>query len=224
MLTFNFPDPFPYVPLDGILPISARAESWLARAAIAHELSEGEPAQLYGAVQILCGLDYHHDQFVGHLEQLAPFLNRRKAFLDELKRIPSTGTVSPPLPTDKEREHLDAFRHEAVAYLGRLGQFYYFAKNKSLDNILPRTKDLLVFRHKVTAHRSIDRPRGEPLKLREMHAMAFDFYVWNADLFPVFQINDREQHVSFHMRDDHPLIMGEAMSLLQRLHPVSLTA
>lgn len=222
MLTFNFIDPFPHIPLDDILPVSTRAESWLARASKANQFSEGEPAQILGAVQTLCGLDYHHDQFIHYLGRLATYLKRKKAFMDGLKDIPSGSKVSPPFPTSTERAHLTAFRHEAIAYLNRLGQFYYFAKSKKLDHILVRSNELLVFRHKHTAHRSIDQPKGEPLTLREMHAMAFDFHVWNADSFPVFQINDGEQHIFFHMKNDHPLIMEEVFRLLQTLYPVAL--
>jgi hypothetical protein len=57
--------------------------------------------------------------------------------------------------------------HEIVAYLNRLGQFYYFAKSDFVCGILKSTPDMveikkiLPLRMKNTAHRSYDDPRRE---------------------------------------------------------------
>ncbi len=156
---------------------------------------------------MLSGLDYHHRQFMIHIEQLAPYYARSSAFAEYIRELPSGSVVSPPIPTDVERGHLDALHHEAVAYLNRLGQFVYFAEAVQLESMLPRAKELLIFRHKHTSHRSIDKPRNESIELREMHAMAFNFYQYDNGSFPIFQIHDQEHHIEFHMRDDHAVLM-----------------
>jgi hypothetical protein len=217
---FNFTDAFPSLPLGDIFPISARAQSWLARASKRDDFLDDLSTQIAGAVYMLSGLDYHHRQFMGHVDQLAPYYTRKNAFLEHIRGLPSGSTVSPPVTTEIEKDHLDAIHHEAVAYLSRLGQFVSFAKAMKLEAMLPRAKELLSFRNKHTAHRSIDAPRGEPLELREMHAMSFNFYQLNTGSFPVFQIYDQGHYITFHMRDDHTAIMGEAMALLQLLYAV----
>ena len=69
-------------------------------------------------------------------------------------------------------------RHEAVAYLNRLGQFCHFVDsafvkgiNSDLANGIPAIRALMVFRNKHTAHRSIDDPRKEDTdELKFSHA------------------------------------------------------
>ncbi len=48
--------------------------------------------------------------------------------------------------------------HEAIAYLHRLGQFYYFARSLKLLQGCPKIKELYLFRRKNIGHRSIDDP------------------------------------------------------------------
>ena len=130
------------------------------------------------------------------------------------------------MATEAEQEHFDALNHEAVAYINRLGQFFYFAKAMKLQAQLSRTNELICFRHKYTAHRSIDNPRDETLELKEMQAMTFGFYHLSTGSFPVFQMYDQSkgQHVNFHMCNDHPMIMEEAMHLFQTIHAVASSA
>jgi len=222
MMEFNFQDAFPSLPLGDIYPLSARAQSWLARASKRSDFLDKPSTQIAGAVYMLCGLDYHHRQFVIHIEQLAPYYTRKKAFLEHIRELPSGSAVSPQniFPTEIERDHLDALHHEAVAYINRLGQFVSFAKAMKLEAMCTRAKELISFRNKHTAHRSIDDPRDEPFELQEMHAMAFNFYQLNNGAFPIFQIYDQGHHINFHMRDDHAVLMDEAMALLQSLYAV----
>ena len=64
--------------------------------------------------------------------------------------------------------NLFGMQTELVAYLNRLGQFYYFTKstfvtniNKTALSLIPRIDELKIFRMKNTAHRSLDAPRDE---------------------------------------------------------------
>ena len=224
MIEFNFQDAYPLLPLGDIYPLSARAMSWLARASKRGGFLGKPHTQIAGGVFMLSGLDYHHRQFMINIEHLAPYYARKNAFLEHVRELPSGSTVSPPFPTEIERNHLDALHHEAVAYLNRLGQFVYFAKAMELEAMCPRAKELLSFRNKHTAHRSINYPRNEPFELQEMHAMAFNFGQLNNGSFPIFQIYDQGHHINFHMREDHTVLMDEAMALLQSLHAIPVDA
>jgi len=136
---FNVADPRPGVALDDIQPASERAFALLIRNRTKPLLKEGF-VNIVGAIEMLSGLEYHHDNIVRLSERLASGTS-----LDE---------------TD--------LNHEAVAYLNRLGQFHYFAKSalasKGLPHataIIPTVEKYMLFRMKHAAHRSIDRPQGE---------------------------------------------------------------
>lgn len=220
MIEFNFQDSFPLLPLNEIYPISVRAQSWLSRASKISNFSGKPQTQILGGVLFLSGLDYHHDQFLSYFERLEPYYLRKIEFMAQMRQT-GNSTLSP-LPSHTEKFHLDAMHHEAVAYINRLGQFMYFAKAMNLDAICLKGKELLSFRNKHTAHRSIDDPRGESLDIKEMQAMAFNFYQLNdGSSFPIFQIQQSGQTINFHMRDDHVVVMKEAMALLEALIPVS---
>ena len=76
------------------------------------------------------------------------------------------------------------------------------------------------FRNKHTAHRSIDEPQRETVHERMWQAMSFGFYHLSINSFPVFQISNKKQIIELHMRDDHPIIMQQALSVLQAIHSV----
>jgi hypothetical protein len=71
--------------------------------------------------------------------------------------------------------------HETVAYLNRLGQFYYFASSQFVSGTVPQWQDMIPtiikfkrFRDKHSAHRSLDAPKPEDGFLdQEVHAWAF---------------------------------------------------
>lgn len=215
-MKFYIVDAFPNLPLSEIRPLSAQAQSWLARASRIPGFPEARSVQIAGAVKILSGLDYHHHQFMMHFGQLAPHYERLAAF-----KVHSAGdNVSPPMITQVEREHLDALDHEASAYLNRLGQFYYFARSMKLLSLITHAVKLVQsFRHQHTAHRSIDMSeKSLAMELKEMQAMTSGFYHLNNGSFPIFQIYDtQEGWVMFHMQNDHPIIMDEAMRLFERI-------
>ena len=214
-MRFAFADQSRRERLADIAPLSLRAHSWLARSVRAGGIADRDVVQIAGAVAILSGLDYHHDQFIVHVARLTPY------FVRQVRRL------SPPVPTLAQYRHptkaqwvrLGALDHEAVAYLNRVGQFLYFAKAVHLEHLTPRMAELLSFRHKYTAHRSIDMPKGESVAMREGHAMTFGFYrQLTKDLFPMYQLQDRGEHIQFHMRNDHPIAMTEGFKVFQAIH------
>ena len=127
-------DPSPNDPLETICPLSSRALALLARN-VTKPILQKDFVQVAGAVTILKGLDYHRDRFVEITRQLA------------------TGAL----------ESYDTALHEAVAYVNRAGQFYYFACSDLVARTgnrppIPNLETLIPFRNKYTAHRSVDKP------------------------------------------------------------------
>ena len=137
----NFKDPNEGIPLNEILPLSERAVSHIARSRHLPILKNSF-VNIFGAVEMMQGLTYHHAHF--------------------MSLVKSCHTTAPTIQTS------EAFRHEVVAYLNRLGQFWSFSKSDlikkccaSPEVALPTFNKLIVFRHKHTAHRSIDQPKTE---------------------------------------------------------------
>jgi len=111
---------------------------------------------IQGAVEMMKGLDYHHDKFLNIISRLA------KVDLND------------------EAHGLKAdLLHEVVAYLNRLGQFHYFTIScfvkthcPTAESLTPTIEHFLVFRHKHSAHRSIDKPQKETVPVQETQAMS----------------------------------------------------
>ncbi len=149
----NFVDPCVGIPLDDIHPLSLRATSHVARSRNLPILKHAF-VNIFGAIEMMDGLGYHHSRFMNLVE--------------------CCRTVVPTQQTAGE------LRHEAVAYLNRLGQFWSFSKSDIVkkhcpnsDDVLPTFSKLIVFRNKHTAHRSIDDPRnGDTEGLQKMNAIS----------------------------------------------------
>lgn len=165
---------------------------------------------IMGSLQFLEGLEYHYNNFVTHLQNLAA-----KEYL-----------------TDDSM--LD---HEAVAYLNRLGQVYYFAQSLKLFKYCPKIKELYLFRRKNTGHRSIDCPMEEDEKNEQiwqsgcLRRKAFsgkfddnftveDFQEYKKEFLSPkryihkkvlvsYQILSGKKHADFIPQNDHPIIMEE---------------
>lgn len=94
---------------------------------------------IFGAIDMLGALQYHYQQFLRVIRQK------------------SNGEI----PFDAPDE-----RYEAVAYIGRLGQFFYFATSPfartllgvNPERLIPAVVRLVPLRHKYAAHRARDKP------------------------------------------------------------------
>jgi hypothetical protein len=135
---------------EAIVPLSARAWSLLVRNRTKPLLKVGF-VNVTGAIEMLEGLEYHYDNIIRLANALA------------------TG----------ERVSETNVNHEAIAYINRLGQFYYFAQSEfvrtaisDFKTLIPTISKFIVFRHKNTAHRSIDTPKNESYDLKLAHARA----------------------------------------------------
>jgi hypothetical protein len=101
-------------------------------------IAQGAP-DIFGAFEMMCALHYH-------------FLN--------FERIVSKKCTQE-LPSDAPDE-----RYEAVAYVSRIGQLYYFLQSEFIKRAagedfpgLTWIDHLVPFRHKYSAHRDRDKPK-----------------------------------------------------------------
>ncbi len=222
---WNLEDPCPDKPLSEISPLSLRAWSGLTRSKDNPVFEKGF-LNLLGAVDMMMGMDYHHDNFCGIINSLAhlPF------------------HITP-------KKEMRFLLHETVAYLGRLGQFYHFASSDFVislvptwDKIIPTIIKYKRFRDKHSAHRSIDKPRKEdsPHHL-QLHALSFsslgcylfspkpgilpesngysDFAKRWSEKYLCFQLaGDKDNEtLNLSIEREHPVFMGEAYELISRL-------
>jgi hypothetical protein len=226
-------DECPGIALDSIYPVSKRAVCLIARNKI-HPLLKSDFFRFQGAIEMMQGLDYHHDRFMTTVNQLA------EIGLD-----------------DAVNGLQIVLLHEATAYLNRLGQFYYFLDSKFVQQICPTTKSLapdivsfVFFRNKSTAHRSIDKPdkwRPESPHIQSTQAMSmssiggrlfepkpgqthdlssvksaadaekFEREKWSK-CFRVFQLIGHPQgFINFSPERNHPAIMEQAYSILVQI-------
>ena len=221
-MSYHYEDPCPGVPLNDIEPIITRARSWLAR--VANELPHSENIQLGGALFMLSGMEYHYTAVQEHLAQLASNIALSAAWAVRWKQSLDRNEVFNEhhfKPTAIEQEHLIQIAHDAVAYVNRLGQFYSFAKAKDKHRFLVRTSELMIFRHKHTAHRSIDAPRADDTyesKWSQAASMG-GFYTTLLGGTPIFQMPDSQGNwQTFNILKDHPVLLAECMATLDAIH------
>lgn len=208
--SWNTADPHEGIPLEFIEPLSARAQSLLVRSK--SPLLHKHFMQIGGVVSMLSGLTYHHDNFVAYQRKL-----ERKFHNDYA-----------PL------------KHEAVAWVNRVGQLYYFAKSNLVQSMLgvvaiPAIESVMPFRNKHVAHRSFDVPRKEDNSyLQVMHAMSLSDIggmMWTprpgtppADItlgppvdthYASFQIQGGDSAVyDLAIEREHPLVLREGYEIL----------
>ncbi len=217
-------DPCPGAGLETIFPIAARARSFVARKKT-HPILAGNFWRIWGVVDMLERLEYHHGNFTFHIEHLSEIetLTNRSPFGDEPRR---------------------ALRHEFIAYLNCVGQLYYFAESAFVEQRVPNVRDLVPtifkftpFRHKHGAHRSIDAPHKEDddytqqlqaWQLSSFGGLPFEGKkerttldrnpLWN-DYYIGLQmlIEKPDKFENFYLEREHPAISWEVFTLLERL-------
>ena len=223
---FSGTNPEPGTRLEAISPLSQRAYALMMRNRTKPALQEGF-IHIIGAIEMLAGLEYHHDNLV----RLSGLLAAGKV-LDET-----------------------CLYHEAVAYVNRLGQFHYFAKSALVAKTvteplskIPIIQKFLPFRMKHAAHRSLDNPKKETENTQILQAMSLSRSVGRmmtlkpgaADILPpqgatvdaaglarfrqmqwqncylTFQLfdQDAEAHLNLILEKEHPMISTEAYDLI----------
>jgi hypothetical protein len=138
-------DPANDIPLNQVMPISLRIWTLFARNREKQILHTGF-LNLNGTIDMTSGLEYHYANFMDTVSRLSEL----------------------PFVSDETNRSENSLRHEIIAYLNRMGQFYHFAKSSFVTRRIPNALDFIptiskfkVFRDQHSAHRSIDYPHKE---------------------------------------------------------------
>jgi hypothetical protein len=225
---WNVRDPCPGVDLALISPVSLRALALFARS-LARQAVQGEFIRLYGVVDMLGALDYHYGNLTAIRTGLDKHVQAASADLKPGGHVTLDPQLTADLCNDSDFRLFTNAKYEATAYLGRLGQVGYFAKSSFVTSrigciatlVLDR---LVVFRHKFSAHRSIDKPSGESPELQTLQAMSLSnsggvllHPLSNGRKAVGFQIRTRAGGQTFVPEEDHPRVMDEAYSVFSRV-------
>lgn len=190
-------DKYPEIPLHNIEWVSDRAYSLWSRN-LKNILNKDGAVNVMGALDILEALDYHYKNFI---------------------RL-------------KDTENEISQKHEVVAYLNRIGQLHYFIKSKFTEEhvhnpleLMPKVKELIVFRMKNTAHRSIDHPKDEPEDYKNRQAIAlFGFTSYfKIDknriqyILPTHTESGETKWNYFTPEIDHKIVMNESYQFMELL-------
>lgn len=148
---WNVLDPYPDKDIDDILPISQRAFTYFARnrASITDYYVE-----LNGAITMLKGLDYHHQNTVEYANKMIS--------VDDLLTLIEEDDQSRIINVLSGRSNATAFsHHEIAAYLNRLYQFEVFYRSRLTHRFIKQKKIRAInaglkFRHNLTGKRKID--------------------------------------------------------------------
>lgn len=161
-----------------------------------------------GASQIVNGLKYHHKNYENYCSALVYDERARHKFFTE-------NSIT-----------IENMKNELIAYFNRLGQFYYFANNKIIREkngrprkTIPTIVYFLPFRHKYSAHRAIDMPRGEnPIYMNQLNRI-FSTQTTFLDKKMIVQIIDDNPKNSRHfdLLEENEKIINEAKKLLSKL-------
>lgn len=211
--SWNYDDPHPGLPLNKIFPLSRRAESLYARNKANQEIEDGF-LNISGAIKMMDGMEHHIENFRLYHSQLYKGKDIRKKIIAH----------------EFEKNHLNKIKHEIVAYINRVGQFYHFIDSKfvkhrvpHIHELTPTIKKLSIFRNKYTAHRSLDKPRKEDGGREMYHEVSFgQGSTYNAEGNMIFQICTAENALRFDPEREHQLIMEEAYCVIERLTQVDM--
>ena len=209
---FYSTDPNPGIALSSIEPSGSRVQSWIARAIQRPDFPFEREVQIRGAIDIVTGLEYHHTRFTSQLALLEDWTSSIASSQDD---------SSLPTPfTHAQAEILSTLQHEAVAYVNRIGQLHFFARSLQRSALLLKATTLLPFRHKYTAHRSIDEPRSESASELMSQAMAFGFGHTFIGGRLVFQILSDGSRQTLSIQEDHPSVVREAVAVFESICPL----
>ncbi|HEX4374219.1 MAG TPA: hypothetical protein VHZ50_13035, partial [Puia sp.] len=110
--------------MNEIFPISQRIMSLLVRNQT-KQIIETNFISVYGTVDMIGGLEYHHNNFQALIERRSK-LSIHFNYQDEERWVVEQN-----------------FRDEAVAYLNRIGQFFHFADSKWVKQYIPNSIQLI---------------------------------------------------------------------------------
>ena len=202
------------------LPAEHRAYAWFARAWNSGAIPEMDFELFGGAVIMIEGLVHHYRSFVSHHRKLNAFISAVRKETRKGSVVFSSGGYAVRGLTQKERAAARACAHEAIAYLNRLGQFYYFAKSTRINRAveLHRVTELMPIRMKFAAHRSIDAPRGESENVLRNQAFSFAHNIFSSQGIE-FEFFTDDGAIRFRLQEEHPVVIEECFAVLQHFYP-----
>lgn len=212
---YIFDDPSPNKELLEIEPISLRAKALWIRST--SDLLKTNFIEITGACSMMAGMDYHFTQFLQHVHKIQRF--------------------------DQNHDNKDHAAHEAIAWINRVGQFYYFCQSdfvkSRITNInIPTINSVIAFRHKHVSHRSIDKPKLESDREKFYQAASLSFHAgsfWmrrpgidfsfppeahlakTMHLIFKFPINNNSSWVELNIERDHSELVLECYTVLKSL-------
>jgi hypothetical protein len=206
---FHIQDSHPDVELCEIEPTEARIKSLVARNLHVCE-SLDKNVSIVGSLRIIDGLSYHYKNYKRFCVELESYLKRHREYALALKSgLPMTDLQAPDLANRDETLLLDGIHHETVAYLNRMGQFFYFAQQSGAISLLPHISSLMPFRNKHAAHRSIDAPRGEAVVERRLQSISVGLASSLSNGVPIATLKHGNEFLQFSFDEDHPVIIEE---------------
>jgi len=163
---------------------------------------------------IIKGLEYHYSNYI-------QLYGRYRLLKQQNKHISDYSDNCLPV--------IEMMKHEVVAYINRLGQFYYFATSKQnmeiLDNpknVIPKITYFIPFRNKYSAHRAVDVLRSDD-KLEHVQQidMSFSFlstFKGNRLVFHLILDQTKDDIREFDICTEHEHIIGETRNIMQILN------
>ncbi|HLD17740.1 MAG TPA: prolipoprotein diacylglyceryl transferase [Patescibacteria group bacterium] len=162
-----------------------------------------------GASFLIEGIKYHYGNFEKFSQELEKKVNNSDLFVFENQDI------------------INKMKHEAVAYINRIGQFYYFAKGETVKNKLgdpkktiPTISSFIGFRHKYSAHRAVDKSEGEnPIFMNQLNrSFSTQAVFMNGRLiFQIIANPNFKKNRTFDILVENKKIVREAESLISLL-------
>lgn len=206
---WNVYDPFPDLSIDEIRPISQRAAAYFVRN---REDLNDYYVELFGAINMLKGLDYHFDNTLSYFHQLTPFDDFRKLIEEDRQQEAFAAS-------QRNSRYSGLSNHEIAAYLNRLYQFQNFSTSDLVRPISSRLKKsgikhALKFRHNLTGKRMIDRPNlDEYHKMQARYSEMGNLYDRHGHL--QLQITVNKETINFCLIESHEEIMLESYEIIR---------
>lgn len=163
---------------------------------------------------IIKGLEYHYSNYIQ--------LNRKYILLKQVNKDISDFAVNC-VPV------IEMMKHEIVAYLNRLGQFYYFTtseQNKEIldnaKNLIPKITYFMPFRNKYSAHRAVDvlKPNDQIINMHGLD-MSFSFvslFMGNRLIFHLILDQTKNDVRKFDICSEHDHIIEETSKIMDILN------
>lgn len=174
-----------------------------------------EKQALIGIADVIDGLCYHHANFLSMHKKI----QLECGFNHQLESVGIPKEISCML----SHPDLSKIKHEISAYLCRVGQLYYFIKGRALNLEKFQTLDeLIYYRHKYSAHRSLDK-HGSESKTDRFHIdvlLGNQHAAVDKDGYTKFGYGDGKLNRNVDIKKQHPVLLQEVDSFFKEFFRV----